>query len=147
MIMRARSSNVWRWPTRVSNLPGSEDDKKTSVLSWQRQLDTGRRVADVMGADFMENAAAIDIERNGSRSPVLPRFPTFHAATSRGQYLFVNGRPVRDKNCCLRCARAYGDLLPSGRHPIAVLFIEISGAGCRCQCASRQDPKCVFGTR
>ena len=105
-----------------------EDDKKP--LHYAAHLDIGRRVADVMGADFMENAAAIDIQRTNKEEGTLrvtgfAALPTFHAATSRGQYLFVNGRPVRDKVLLSALRAAYGDLLPTGRHPLAVLFIEV----------------------
>ena len=100
-----------------------EDDKKP--LAYAASLDSSGRVADVMGDDFMANAAAIDIERNGSAVTGFAGFPTFHAATSRGQYLFVNGRPVRDKVLLSALRAAYGDLLPTGRHPLAVLFIDI----------------------
>ena len=72
-----------------------EDDKKT--IHYIRGVDTGYRVADVMGNEFMQNASTIDIEREGGRVTGFASFPTFHAATARGQYLFVNGRPVRDR--------------------------------------------------
>jgi DNA mismatch repair protein MutL len=84
-----------------------------------------QRVADVMGAEFTDNAAAIDIEREGLRVSGYAAFPTLHAATSRGQHLFVNGRPVRDKALLSALRAAYGDLLPSGRHPLAVLFLDV----------------------
>jgi DNA mismatch repair protein MutL len=105
-----------------------EDDKKP--LFYKRGTDSAHRVADVMGAEFMENAAAVDIERpddNGhvTRVTGFVAYPTFHAATARGQYLFVNGRPVRDKALLSALRAAYGDLLPSGRHPLAVLFVDI----------------------
>ncbi|MDR3425056.1 MAG: DNA mismatch repair endonuclease MutL [Alphaproteobacteria bacterium] len=100
-----------------------EDDKKP--LQYARQSDAAQRVADVMGAEFAANAAVLDIEREGARVSGFAARPTLHAATSRGQYLFVNGRPVRDKVLLSALRAAYGDLLPSGRHPLAVLFIEV----------------------
>jgi DNA mismatch repair protein MutL len=105
-----------------------EDDKKP--LQYAATLDSGQRVAEVLGSDFMENAAAIDIERGTSetgRARVVgfAGYPTFHAATTRGQYIFVNGRPVRDKVLQSALRAAYGDLLPSGRHPLAVIFIDV----------------------
>ena len=100
-----------------------EEDKKP--LQYVRSLDHGRRVADVMGADFMAGAATVDIERGGSRVTGFAALPTLHATTARGQHLFVNGRPVRDKQLLSALRAAYGDLLPSGRHPLAVLFIHI----------------------
>jgi DNA mismatch repair protein MutL len=104
-----------------------EDDRKP--LHFPAAMDAGRRAGDVMGADFMENAAAVEIERpnpsGASRVTGFAGFPTFNAATARGQHLFVNGRPVRDKQLLSALRAAYGDLLPTGRHPLAVLFIEI----------------------
>jgi len=100
-----------------------DEDKKP--LHYARCLDPKQRVSDVMGAEFIENAAAIDIEREGTRIAGYAAFPTLHAATARGQHLFVNKRPVRDKVLLSALRAAYGDLLPSGRHPLAVLFIDV----------------------
>jgi len=106
-----------------------EDDKKP--LHYSRGIDSGHRVADVMGAEFMQNAATIDITRGDVPQDEVSvtgfaGFPTLHAATPRGQYLFVNGRPVRDKALLSAVRAAYGDVLPSGRHPLAVLFVKVS---------------------
>ena len=51
--------------------------------------------------------------------------PTFHRPTTREQYLFVNQRPVRDKVLLSAVRGAYGDVLPSGRHPAVVLFLTV----------------------
>ena len=99
------------------------DDKRP--VHYAAQVDSAARVADVMGAEFTDNAAAIDIEREGARVTGFAALPTHHAATGRGQYIFVNGRPVRDKVLFSALRAAYGDLLPSGRHPLAVLFISV----------------------
>ena len=100
-----------------------EDDKKP--LHYGRGLDAAHRIADVMGVEFTENSAAIEIIREGGRVTGYASLPTLHAATTRGQYIFVNGRPVRDKVLLSALRAAYGDLLPSGRHPLAVLFIDV----------------------
>jgi DNA mismatch repair protein MutL len=100
-----------------------EDEKKT--LHYPRALTLEPRVADIMGADFIQSAAAIAINRQEHRVTGFAAFPTMHAATARGQHLFVNGRPVRDKQLLSALRAAYGDLLPSGRYPLAVLFLEI----------------------
>jgi len=99
------------------------DDKRP--VHYGPHEDSAARVADVMGIEFTDNAAAIDIEREGARVTGFAALPTHHAATARGQYLFVNGRPVRDRVLLSALRAAYGDLLPSGRHPLAVLFIEV----------------------
>ncbi|MDR3448697.1 MAG: DNA mismatch repair endonuclease MutL, partial [Alphaproteobacteria bacterium] len=110
------------------NFTIQEDEKKP--LHYPRSLDAASRVADVMGADFINNAASIDISRGDeaqgfSRVTGFAGYPTQNAATARGQYLYVNGRPVRDKALLSALRAAYGDLLPHGRHPLAVLFIEV----------------------
>jgi len=100
-----------------------EDDKKP--LHYAHRADAAQRVGDVIGREFIDSSAAVSIERNGTSVTGFAAFPTLHAATARGQYLFVNGRPVRDKQLLSALRAAYGDLLPSGRHPLAALFIQI----------------------
>ena len=100
-----------------------DEDKKP--LHYARSPDPKNRVGDVMGDDFIENAAAIDIERDGIKITGYASFPTLHAATARGQHLFVNKRGVRDKVLLSALRAAYGNLLPSGRYPLAVLFIDV----------------------
>jgi DNA mismatch repair protein MutL len=100
-----------------------EDDKKP--LRYPPSLDSKQRVADIMGVEFIDNAAVIDIAREGARISGFAAFPTLNAPTARGQHLFVNGRPVRDKVLLSALRAAYGDLMPSGRHPLVVVFIEI----------------------
>jgi DNA mismatch repair protein MutL len=51
--------------------------------------------------------------------------PTLHTNTQRGQWLFVNGRPVRDRALAATLRQAYTDQLPAGRHPYAVLFLTV----------------------
>jgi len=100
-----------------------EDDKKP--LHYGRSADKGARVGDVLGAEFYENATAVDMSREGYRVSGYAALPTLHAATARGQYLFVNGRPVRDKVLLSALRAAYGDLIPFGRQPLAVVFIDV----------------------
>jgi DNA mismatch repair protein MutL len=103
-----------------------EDDKK--VIHFVRNIDPRHRTTEVMGRDFMASAAVVDITRSDMRVTGFAGFPTLHAATARGQHLFVNRRPIRDKQILSALKAAYGDLLPSGRHPLAVLFIEIGAS-------------------
>ncbi len=100
-----------------------DDDKKP--IHYARSLDPKQRVGDVVGAEFIENAALVDVSRDGITIKGYAALPTLHGATARGQHLFVNGRPVRDKVLLSAVRAAYGDLLPSGRHPLAVLFIDV----------------------
>ncbi len=59
-------------------------------------------------------------------SKASPALPTFTRANSLGQYLFVNGRPVRDKLLIGAVRAAYADYLPRDRHPVVALFLSRS---------------------
>ena len=83
------------------------------------------RLGDVMGAEFAQNAVAIDAMRENVRLRGFAGLPTLNRATAQMQYLFVNGRPVRDKQLLGAIKGAYMDFLARNRHPMAALFIEI----------------------
>ena len=83
------------------------------------------RLARVLGKDFAENALAIDAEREGLHLTGYAALPTYSRGTSVAQYLFVNGRPVRDKMLYGALRAAYSDFLSRDRHPAAVLFIDL----------------------
>jgi DNA mismatch repair protein MutL len=83
------------------------------------------RLGDVLGADFRANAIAIDAEREGVRVAGFAGLPTLSRANSLGQYLFVNGRPVRDKLLFGAVRAAYADYLPRDRHPVLALFVSL----------------------
>ncbi|MDD3181645.1 MAG: DNA mismatch repair endonuclease MutL [Alphaproteobacteria bacterium] len=83
------------------------------------------RLSAVLGAEFMENAVPLDCVREGLALRGYAGLPTWHRPTTRQQYLFVNGRPVRDRVLLGALRGAYGDLLPSGRHPAVVLFLSV----------------------
>ncbi|WP_127090505.1 DNA mismatch repair endonuclease MutL [Aquabacter cavernae] len=84
-----------------------------------------RRIADVLGAEAGRNLVPVDGERGGVRLTGLAGLPTFSKANSLSQYLFVNGRPVRDKLLMGAIRAAYSDLLPSDRHPLLALFLTL----------------------
>ncbi len=83
------------------------------------------RLRDVLGQDFSDNATALSFSREGMQIHGYAGLPTWHHATSRNQYLFVNGRPVKDRVLLGALRGAYGDLIPRGRHPAVVLFLEL----------------------
>jgi DNA mismatch repair protein MutL len=89
--------------------------------------DEGRaaRLADVIGGDARANTVAIEAIREGVSLRGLAGLPTFSRANSLSQYLFVNGRPVRDKVLFGALRGGYADLLHAGRYPVAALFIEL----------------------
>ena len=83
------------------------------------------RLGDVLGADFRANAIAIDAEREGVHLQGFAGLPTLSRANTLGQYLFVNGRPVRDKLLVGAVRAAYADYLPRDRHPLLALFVTL----------------------
>jgi DNA mismatch repair protein MutL len=82
------------------------------------------RLARVMGAEFTENAIAIDAEREGFRLTGYAALPTYSRGSSVAQYLFVNGRPVQDKLLIGALRGAFSDFLSRDRHPAAALFVD-----------------------
>lgn len=83
------------------------------------------RLGDILGADF--RAAAIDVraEREGVIVEGFAAAPSLTRANALGQYLFVNGRPVRDKLILGAVRAAYADYLPRDRHPVVALFVTL----------------------
>ncbi|MEE4189773.1 MAG: DNA mismatch repair endonuclease MutL [Roseobacter sp.] len=82
------------------------------------------RLARVLGKEFAENALAIDAEREGLHLTGFAALPTYSRGSAVAQYLFVNGRPVRDKLLVGALRGAYFDFLSRDRHPAAALFID-----------------------
>jgi DNA mismatch repair protein MutL len=88
---------------------------------------TGRltRLGDVLGGDFRANAVEVGAEREGVTIEGFAALPTLTRANALGQYLFVNGRPVRDKLLLGAVRGAYADYLPRDRHPLVALFVTL----------------------
>jgi DNA mismatch repair protein MutL len=84
-----------------------------------------KRLAAVLGADFEANALLIDQEREGARLSGYAGLPTYSRGNAGHQYLFVNGRPVRDRLLQGALRAAYADFLARDRHPTAVLYVDL----------------------
>jgi DNA mismatch repair protein MutL len=84
-----------------------------------------QRLGALIGRDFADNAVAVDARREGLRLTGHAGLPTFNRPTASAQYLFVNGRPVRDRLLHGAVRGAYQDFLARDRHPAVVLFLEI----------------------
>ncbi|WP_323035223.1 DNA mismatch repair endonuclease MutL [Pararhodobacter sp.] len=82
------------------------------------------RLAQIMGREFTDNALRLNTEREGVRLSGYAALPTYSRGSSVAQYLFVNGRPVRDKMLYGALRAAYADVLARDRHPAAALFID-----------------------
>ena len=87
------------------------------------------RIARVMGRDFIDNAIPLDATRDGLRLTGLAALPTYSRGAAVAQHLYVNGRPVRDKLLTGALRAGYFDVLASGRHPAAVLFLDCDPQG------------------
>jgi DNA mismatch repair protein MutL len=83
------------------------------------------RLGQIMGRDFGGNAVRIDAEREGITLTGYAGLPTYHRANRQMQYLFVNGRPVKDKLLAGALRGAYADFLARDRHPAVALFLEL----------------------
>ena len=83
------------------------------------------RLGDVLGPDFRANAVEVAAEREGVAVEGFAALPTLTRANALGQYLFVNGRPVRDKLLIGVVRGAYADYLPRDRHPLVALFVTL----------------------
>ena len=98
------------------------------------------RLGDILGADFRANAVEVAAEREGVAGRGLRRrCRPARAPTRSAQYLFVNGRPVRDKLLIGAVRGAYADYLPRDRHPLRRAVRHARSARGRRQRASGQD--------
>jgi DNA mismatch repair protein MutL len=84
-----------------------------------------RRLSRVLGPEFNDNAIPIGIEREDVRVRGFAGLPTFHRGASTHIHFVVNGRPVRDKLLLGAVRGAYADVMPSDRHPVLALAIDL----------------------
>src|ERR1700744_2664116 len=84
------------------------------------------RLGDILGAEFRTSAIDVRSEREGVTVEGFAAAPSLTRANALGQYLFVNGRPVRDKLILGAVRAAYSDYLPRDRHPVVALFVTLS---------------------
>jgi DNA mismatch repair protein MutL len=83
------------------------------------------RLGAILGKEFRENALAIDAEREGLKLTGFAGLPTYSRGNAQHQYLFVNGRPVKDRLLIGAVRGAYQDYLARDRHPVLSLFLEV----------------------
>ena len=98
------------------SLPECHGDDETARLE---------RLSAILGRDFARASIAVEAEREGLLLKGRIGLPTFNKATSAQQYLFVNGRPVRDKLLNGAVRGAYADVLAHDRHAVVALFVEL----------------------
>ncbi|HEY2010413.1 MAG TPA: DNA mismatch repair endonuclease MutL [Rhizomicrobium sp.] len=102
------------------------DGRKALDLEAEPDLMDGRlpRLARIMGRDFGDNAVRVEAAREGITLSGYAGLPTYNRANAAMQFLFVNGRPVRDKLLVGAVRGAYADFLARDRHPVLALFID-----------------------
>ena len=103
------------------------DGRRVLRLPPERPGPEGRlkRLAAILGADFEDNALLIDQQREGVELTGYAGLPTYSRGNAGHQYLFVNGRPVRDRLLQGALRAAYADFLARDRHPTAALFVTL----------------------
>ena len=105
-------TNGARTSLRMTGTPLSEDGRLV-------------RLSKILGDDFGANAVAVDSEREGIVLTGFAGLPTFSRGNSAHQYLFVNGRPVRDKLLHGAVRGAYQDFLARDRYPVVALYVDL----------------------
>ncbi len=85
-----------------------------------------RRLEQVLGKEFCDNALAIEAEREGVTLAGYAALPTYNRGNQLQQFVYVNGRPVRDRQLTGAIRGAYADFLSRYRHPVVALFIGIN---------------------
>ncbi len=94
-------------------------------LSVQAGQDRVTRVAALTSAELLDNSVAVAMEREGLLLGGVASVPTYNRGLSDQQYLFVNGRPVRDKLLIGAVRGAYADMLARDRHAVVALFLDL----------------------
>jgi DNA mismatch repair protein MutL len=98
---------------------------KLPAVSGDPESARAERLAAVLGRDFAAASVAINAAREGMVLSGRAGLPTYNRATAAGQYLFVNGRPVRDKLLNGAVRAAYQDVLARDRHAVVALFLDL----------------------
>jgi DNA mismatch repair protein MutL len=104
--------------------------EERAPVTWAAALPGGpgqlTRLGDILGADFRSAAIDVRAEREGVSVEGFAAAPSLTRANALGQYLFVNGRPVRDKLILGAVRAAYADYLPRDRNPVVALFVTLN---------------------
>jgi DNA mismatch repair protein MutL len=106
-------------------LSGSDRQALTLAACAEGGEGLRRRIANVMGEEFPDNALEVDASREAVRLTGLAGIPSFSRANSLSQFAYVNGRPVRDKLIAASIRAAYADVMARDRHAVTALFIDL----------------------
>lgn len=95
------------------------------VLGVQPGEELAARVAQLIARELTQDGVVIDLERGAARLTGVAGLPTFNRGVADHQYLFVNGRPVKDRLLVGAVRGAYADMLARDRHAVLALFLDI----------------------
>jgi len=112
-------------PDVAFTLAGEDRAPNAWVAAMPGPMGRLARLADVLGAEFRANAVEVRGGREGLSVDGFAALPTFTRANALGQYLFVNGRPVRDRLLLGAVRAGFADVLARDRHPVVALFVTI----------------------
>ena len=103
----------------------SFDHGERQILALQGGEATAARVAQIVDRALVDNGVLIDFERGKARLSGIAGLPTFNRGVADHQYLFVNGRPVKDRLLTGAVRGAYADMLARDRHAVLALFLDL----------------------
>ena len=99
------------------------DGRRT--LSVQRGMQRPERVAALTSPELAENSVALDFQREGIVLGGIASLPTYNRGVADHQFLFVNGRPVKDRLLVGAVRGAYAEMLARDRHAVVALFLDL----------------------
>jgi DNA mismatch repair protein MutL len=106
-------------------LSGPDRQALTLVAGEDSFVPSIRRIGDVVGAEFTDNAIAVNAVREGVLLTGLIGLPSYNRASATHQFAYVNGRPVKDKQINGAIRAAYMDAMARDRHAVVALFLEL----------------------
>lgn len=116
-------------PDIAFTLENVTEGKVRKGLNTQGDEALATRVSQIVARELKDNAVEIDLTREGQHGALrltgLAGLPTYNRGVADHQYLFVNGRPVKDKLLTGAVRGAYSDMLARDRHAVLALFLEI----------------------
>jgi len=95
------------------------------ILQLQEGQEVAERVAQIVARELADNGVSLDLERGPMRLTGVAGLPTYNRGVADHQYLFVNGRPVKDRLLTGAVRGAYADMLARDRHAVLALFLEL----------------------
>ena len=101
------------------------DHGERRTLSVQPGETLTDRVAQIIARELKDNGVLLDVRRDAMLLTGIAGLPTYNRGVADHQYLFVNGRPVKDRLLVGAVRGAYADMLARDRHAVLALFLEL----------------------